>query len=200
MLAEPTKAQAGTFRALMSWALFMIEKSEWERVQAKLELKMDWHPTKKEIEKECFSIIPLPYILGACIQKVLMYFYYCDLRANMQQLSSSNTSSMESTLRPATKLYLKPLTSDIQQIIQNQLSHVDKGCLSDPPAYVVQLQRQNPRTGKVYTGCSMGSCKVDNRMLNHLLDSSHVAPSLAGKIRWLSLLFHCHNTQSLTPF
>jgi hypothetical protein len=83
---EPTKAQAATFRAMMSWALFVIESDEYERVKDKLKQKLGQAPTKKEICKECASIILCPQILAERIYAVLNYFYYCDLRLDLKSL------------------------------------------------------------------------------------------------------------------
>jgi hypothetical protein len=187
ILHVPTKAQAGTFCAMIARAVFMIEKPEWDHVKAKLEAKMHpTKPTKQQIIKGCSTIIPSPRHLGERVVwwAVINYFYYCDMQTQLE-VSSSIDPSVLSGEPNSSKLYMKLQTPEIQRIIQNQLSHVDKGCLSDLPSLVVSLQRMNPCSGIVYTGCSTGSCEVDNRMLNHLLDSSHVAPALAERKIWM---------------
>ena len=45
---------------------------------------------------------------------------------------------------PKPKRFFKGNSTDLQQVVQDQMSHVDKGCLSDPPASVVNLFRVNP--------------------------------------------------------
>jgi hypothetical protein len=96
ILREPTKAQAGTFRAIMSCSVFMIEKLEWNHAKAKLKIKFHPRtPTKKEIIKECQAIVPGPVVLGVRVRKALNYFFYLDLIANLDHSSSGTTSSCE---------------------------------------------------------------------------------------------------------
>ena len=127
----------------MSWAVFMIEKAEWEHAKSKLEEKLNWAPTKKEIAKEAKAIVLSPELLGICVQKVLNYFFYLDLLANLEKSSPGVLSAKEEP-STNTRLYMKSMNKETQTIIQNQLSHVDNSCLSDPPADVVNIHRQNP--------------------------------------------------------
>jgi hypothetical protein len=159
ILNEPTKVEAATFRTLISQALFMIEMEEWNCTKDCLCKKLNQTPTIKEIRKALALIIPCPKILRGGVRAVLNYFMYLDMHTNLA-VQSSKTSSSEPASHP--RLYLKPMTEDVQKHIQNQLSHVDNRCLLDPLVDIVCLQWMNPQTGVVYTGRSTGSCEVDN--------------------------------------
>jgi hypothetical protein len=185
ILRQPIKAQAALFRSMMSRALFIIEKPEWERVKAKLQEKIHpWKkPTKKEIAKACSSIIPGSELLGIRVHKVVNYFSCLDLVTHMEKsMAPASAELAEPSPKDNRKFFFKAMMEETRKVIQNQLAHVDKGCLLDPPASVISLQRQNSRTGIIYSGQLTGHCENNNRELNRLLNSTHVAPSLAGKI------------------
>jgi hypothetical protein len=116
ILREPTKAQAAFFQTMMSQALFMIEQPEFERAKSKLEEKLDWQPTTKEIVKEANSIIPSPELLGIWVHKVFNYFVYLDMLIRLKKLDSTPTS-LDNAPGHRKMLYLKTLNNDVQKTI-----------------------------------------------------------------------------------
>jgi len=62
------------------------------------------------------------------------------------------------------------------------MSHVKKGCLSDPPSNVVKIHRFNQKTKKTYTARSTGTNEVDARELNHLLDQPSIGLTKADRV------------------
>jgi hypothetical protein len=62
------------------------------------------------------------------------------------------------------------------------MSHVRKGCLSDPPKDVIRLHRINPVTGKGFSGRSTGTNENDNMFLNRLLNTPSIGLARAERI------------------
>jgi hypothetical protein len=54
----------------------------------------------------------------------------------------------EEDTTPTPKLFMK--SWKIADVVRNQLSHIEKGCLSDPPASLVNIFRRNPNTDVTY--------------------------------------------------
>ena len=137
MLCEPTSPHAGVFRGLMSRALFNITPGEYERAKDVLEGKLNRPPSNKEVIAEANSVIPGPEALRANVLAVLNYVALKDIEADLRRASQqSNSDSV------IIKKFTKPVASDsIQKLISNQLKHVDKGCLSDPPPDVFNVHR-----------------------------------------------------------
>ncbi|CAB9530887.1 hypothetical protein SEMRO_3097_G343660.1 [Seminavis robusta] len=74
------------------------------------------------------------------------------------------------------------MTKDVRKVIKNQMSHVKKGCLSDPPATVVMMHRVNPVTGHANSGRSTGTCEVDNRQILNVLNTPSVGIARAARV------------------
>jgi hypothetical protein len=62
LLVDPNSAQGGIFRGLMSRALFVIERCEYERAKDKVARKKKREPMVKEVLREANSVIPDPAI------------------------------------------------------------------------------------------------------------------------------------------
>jgi hypothetical protein len=173
VLMEPSSAQGGIFRGLMSRALFCIEPGEYEdakqRVREKLvKKKLQRDPMPREIIKEARSIIPEPEALRKNVEAVLSYINAkdCEIELSLSTRADDDTS-------PAPKRFLK--STGIRQLVRDQLRHVDCGCLSDPPVDVVNIWRLNLKSGITYVSRGTNTNERDNLDLAHkILVASHI--------------------------
>jgi len=164
------------FRKLMRRALFLVEDKEAKRAEACLMKKKKKKPSPREIFKEANATIPPPDMLERRVMAVLQALTEKGHQADQSQMAGSTPVGR----------FFKP-GANTSNVMLNQMSHVKKGCSSDPPASVFLIFRENPKTGKTFTARSTGTCEVDNRHLNRLLD----APS-AGLMRADRLIHNCH--------
>jgi hypothetical protein len=171
VLVDPNSAQAGIFRGLMSRALFVIEPGEFDRAKEKLTRKKKRDPTVKEVLKEANSVIPDPATLRNNIEAVLQYL----------QTKDSDTMRVLCTRRdndtsPKPKLFMKQWK--LQDVFRKQLLHVDKGCLSDPPATLVNIFRRNTKTDVTYVARGTNTNERDNLDLGtNILTATHIGKS-----------------------
>jgi len=173
VLHDKKSEKTAIFRKLMRRALFLIEDGEISRVEAVLTAKYKKKPTAREIFKEAKATIPPPDLLERRVMAVLHALMEKDLQADRKRIATAS-SAMEGR-------FFKPGANTLNTII-NQLSHVKKGCLSDPPDSLFNMFRVNPKTKKTYTARSTGTNEVDNRYLNHLLDTPSVGLTRADRL------------------
>jgi hypothetical protein len=88
-------------------------------------------PTVKEILKEANTIIPPPEVLVDNVEAVLSYIYAKDAETDQKILESSTQDNGD---RVSPKRYFKRDLLAVRSVIENQMKHVTKGCLSDPPS------------------------------------------------------------------
>jgi hypothetical protein len=173
IMAEPTSAQAGVFRALMSKAIFNVEGSEFEdaRIRARRKKKRD--PNNKEILKEANAIIPQPEILQGNVEAVLLYIHAKDAETDRRLLARREDDDT-----PAPKRFFKSHVPTVRDCIRKQLLHVTKGCLSDPPTDLVNIFRYNPKKDVVYVARGTNTNERDNLDLASLLSATHIGKKL----------------------
>jgi len=107
-----------------------------------------------------------------------------DVAADKQQAASSADTADEEDC------FFKRGTEPLN-VINEQMKHVRKGCLSDPPAEVVNLHRFNATTGKTCSARGTGSNEICWRHTNHLFDT----PSM-GFTRALMTVHNCFETSN----
>jgi hypothetical protein len=160
LLVDPKSAQAGIFRGLMSRALFNITPHEYERAKQKMRSKKKREPTGKEILREANSVIPDPETLRSNITAV---FQYIQTKDNDTMRCLATQRAEETSPRP--KLFMK--SWKVQDIVRNQLVHMDKGCLTDPTVDLVNIFRRNPVTDITYVARGTNTNERDNLDLAH---------------------------------
>ena len=178
ILAEPSSQQAGTFRAMMSRALFNVEDQEYDRARTKLQNKKGRVPTHKEILREANSVIPNADALEKNVKAVLQLVFYTDTTTNLK-----NSTRDPDDQSPLPKLFLKNFHSQkVQDVISHQMSHVKEGCLSDPDPTVFNIHRQNSK-GKVYVARGTNTNEADNLYLDQLTGKS-IGLARADRLLW----------------
>jgi hypothetical protein len=71
----------------------------------------------------------------------------------------------------------------IQDVVRNQLLHVDKGCLSDPPADLVNIFQRNPSTDITYVARGTNTNERDNLDLGRkILTATHIGIQRAERL------------------
>ena len=173
ILYDKKSEKTSMFRKLMRRALFVIEDHEIARVEAYLTAKKKKKPSAREIFKEAKATIPPPEQLERRVMAVLHALMEKDLLVDRNRIATASTASEGR--------FFKAGANSLNTII-NQMSHVKKGCLSDPPDTVFNVFRVNPKTGKTYTARSTGTNEVDNRYLNRLLDTPSVGLTRADRL------------------
>jgi hypothetical protein len=178
ILVEPNLEQAGVFRAMMSKALFNISQDEYERAKARLELKKKREVSAKEIRKEACSEIPNAGILRSNVVAVLQYFQAKDAQTEFY-LATRQVGDEAA----CPKQFLKPSWGKIRDRIKEQLKHIDKGCLSDPPVTLVNLHRYNAKKDVVFIARGTNSNERDNVDLSSkILSATHVGLHRAERL------------------
>ena len=77
--------------------------------------------------------------------------------------------------RPLPKRFFKASTRETRELIKRQLSHIDKGCLSDPDPSLVNIYRRNSSTDKTYLARGTNTCERDNFDIAHrILTATHI--------------------------
>jgi hypothetical protein len=176
LLVDPSSAQAGIFRGLMSRAIFNIEPSEYERAKDKVTKKKKREATVKEVLKEANSVIPSPEVLRSNVEAVFHYV----------QAKDTDTMRVLCTRRdddtsPKPKLFMKHWkTADV---VRNQLVHVDLGCLSDPEPILVNIFRRNTVTDITYVARGTNTNERDNLDLAYkILTAAHIGIHRAERL------------------
>ena len=96
-----------------------------------MQQKLNRVPTHKEIMREANTVIPVPNILRSNVVHVLKYVVGKDAVTNIMESTHHDDDTT-----PNPRRFLKALTPDVRNHIKQQMSHIDKGCLSDPPPQV----------------------------------------------------------------
>jgi len=166
ILFDKNSEKTVTFQKLMRRAAFITEDSEYARAKAFLIRRNKKQPSPSEIYKEAKSTIPPADILEKRVMAVIHALMQKDLQADQNRIISSLTHEVP------TRFFKRG--AQTLNLIMNQLEHVKKGCLSDPPDYKLKIFMTNPKTGKTFAARSTGHNENDNRYLNRLLDTPSV--------------------------
>jgi len=191
LLAEPTSMEAKIFRGLLKRATFVVERGEYERaktvvrqrlIKAK-KLSPNEQPTHRQIMKEARSVIPPPATLRNNVMAVLRYIFMFDLSIEVRKATRNAEDQSE-----LPRSFFKPLTTKLRDLINQQMKHVDSGCLSDPAN--LQLHRQNPKTNVIYTARGTSSVENGNLYIDSLTGK---AIGIARADRLLGTFFEIDN-------
>lgn len=168
LMVEPSSAEAGVFRGLMSRAIFNIEPTEYERAKDKVCKKKKRDPTVKEILKEANAVIPSPEVLRRNVEAV---FHYVQTKDTDTMRVLCNRRDDDSSPKP--KLFMKQWK--IADVFRNQLQHVDLGCLSDPDPNLVNIFRRNTLTDVTYVSRGTNTNERDNvDLASNILTAAHI--------------------------
>jgi hypothetical protein len=81
--------------------------------------------------------------------------------------------------------FLKPTNAKIRDLIKCQFSHIDKGCLSDPPSTVVNIFRYNAASDQCYVAHGTNTNERDNFDLVHkILSATHIGIHRAERLMY----------------
>ena len=186
ILLNKTSEEANFFRYLMRRALFVIEESEKMRVRYLKPGIID-----KYVYKFAKATIPMADIVTKRVEACLNHIFLLDHEADCQSVGDNNQEGASVSGATARKRYLKPFDFKVKkgaryipvrQLIHNQLEHVRKGCLSDPPAQIVKVHRINARTGEAKSARGTGGNENQHRELNAALDAPSVGIARAERI------------------
>lgn len=106
------------------------------------------------------------------VTAMVRYFKFCDVETDVAIATREENCSDPLPLR-----FFKN-SREAEAAIQEQLSHVVKGCLSDPEG--VAMHHQNPKTGQHYTRRGTNSLESDHRGLD-LLTGNHIGVGLCDR-------------------
>jgi hypothetical protein len=177
IVLDSASAQAGIFRGLMSRAVFVVDRNEYLRAKEKLQRKKRREPTVKEILREATSVIPEPEVLRANVSAVLQYVMAKDAEIE-HQLATRQDGDRNNSIP---KKFLK--SHGVRDVIRNQLSHCDLGCLTDPKDTLVKIFRLNPITGVTYVARGTNTNERDNFDLGHkILTATHIGIHRAERL------------------
>ena len=191
LLAEPTSMEAKTFRGLLKRATFVVEPTEYERAKSVVKQRLtkakkltaDEQPTHRQIMKEARSVIPPPATLRDNAMAVLRYIFMFDLSIEVRK-ATRNADDQSELPRP----FFKPLNAKLRDLLNQQMLHIDSGCLSDPEN--LQLHRQNAKTKVMYTARGTSSVENGNLYLDALTGK---AIGIARADRLLGTFFEIDN-------
>ena len=179
IMNDNKSGQAGVFRALMSRAVFTCGADEFENAKAKLIQRGKLEPSVKDIiMKEANSTIPPPFLLRSNVEAVLNYCLAKDAEADRLIVMRSDD---DETPMPCKFFVSKTLL--VKKTIRNQMKHVDKGCLSDPPKDLVNIFRYNPKSKRCYVARGTNTNERDNLDLGHnILTATHIGIHRADRL------------------
>jgi hypothetical protein len=172
IMMDSKSEEAEIFRGLLRRCIFVASPAEYNRaagvVQEKLAKKNrlpPTGPTHKQIMSEARTVIPPKETLKANVEALLHFVLMTDLSLELKKATRD-----PSYTSPLPQPFFKPMNAERRKLISDQLRHITKGCLSDPPGIV--LHRQNALTGK--TMCCRGtpSCENANLYLDLLTGKS----------------------------
>jgi hypothetical protein len=167
IMSDPKSAEAGVFRALMSRALFNVDPTEFRDAKQRLKEKKqfkDQDPTTKQILRGARSVIPDPVSLRTNIEAVICY-----IQAKDAETETKLATRREGDMSPKPKRFLVSSATAVRDRVQQQLRHVDRGCLSDPPKRLVNVHRYNERTQCTYVARGTNTNERDNLDLATLI-------------------------------
>jgi len=180
ILVNSKLEKGAIFRTSMSRAVFLTTSDEYEQAQRRLidrRVKKDpndkeWRPTVRQIMKEGNSMIPEPVILQQRVMALIRYCKFCDAETDI--LIASRPEGCEDPL----PLCFFKKSMEAENIVQEQMSHVVKGCLSDPSD--LSVHQRNPKTGLFYCRRGTSSIESDHRGLDQLM-GNHVGIGLCDQ-------------------
>jgi len=171
ILFDLKSKKTSIFRQLMRRALYVMEDEEINRARDVLQQKKKNH-TQREVMKMAKGTIPPPDILEQRVMSVIHALMEKDLLDDKKRMA-------DPTLKP--DRFFKA-GAETLNVIVNQMEHVKKDCLSDPPSDVVQIHRFNAKNKKTYTARSTGTNEVDNLQLHKLLDTPSIGLTRADRL------------------
>ena len=177
-LVKPSSEKGQIFRAAMSQALFVTPANEISAAKDRLMKKFrkkkpdNWEPTFWQILKEANSTMPSPDILQRRVNACIRYFKFQDAETDMTIATWGDDNRCDMPLR-----FFKN-SRETENIIREQLKHVQKGCLSDPTG--VSLHHQNPKTGQFFCRRGTSSIESDHRGLDEMT-GTHIGVGLCDR-------------------
>jgi len=173
ILFKPKNETSGMFRGMMSRALFAVNDAELARARGVVQEKLNRTPTYKEVMIESNAVIPPKDLLLRNVQAVLAHFRSIDALIDTRRTNNPGTVHPKQYLKSSTSpIYVNGKKTSVQNVIDNQLSHIARDCLSDPPGNIVNLFRTNPLSGKTYCARGTPASEADNYWLNMLAGST----------------------------
>jgi hypothetical protein len=195
ILKQPHSLEAGVFRALMSKAVLVASKTEYDRVRTKLQEKVIGKNQKgtitvSEVWRKCKTVAPPKEEIEALVLSVLSYSIKKDAETKLKLAIWSDEDEEEDNNRLTKPVLLFKTGKEIQQVIRNQLAHIRKDCMSDPEGF--DLYREVKGEWKCARGSS--SNERNNRSLEEKAFASSVGLKSAKRKVWIEL--DRHNTSS----
>jgi len=184
ILCDPTSTDGRAFMALMSRAILVASDAMVNERRAELTVKYGRLATLGEALRQLPTVAPDPKTMETNVQSVLSLFLYRDLMTETKLATWPEDSEL-----PKPKLVLKDRRQRAN-IIRNQLSHVIKGCLTDPD------KQGDPRFSDVkmyYTVgnrcyCCRGSslCERYHKAVETdiIKSRSTIGPAVAERMHW----------------
>jgi len=156
-LCDKHSEKTVVFRSLMRRAVFVAKTSEHSRAKETLtERHPSRQPTPREIFKEAKATIPNPEPLERRVMSVIQSLVKKDDDGEVQNATTG---------QPKKRFFKRgAITLDT---ISNQLEHMRKGCLSDPPSTTVKIHRLNPKTKKTHLARGMSSLENEWLFVHH---------------------------------
>ena len=190
LLLDTKSEEASIFRGLMKRATFNVPPGEHDDAKARVRKKLQRskklpagaEPTHRQIMKEACTVVPPPKDLRDSVMAVLRYCMMFDAGIEIRKLNRGDDNS------ELPKAFFKPFNADRRKIMANQMSHVDKGCLSDPEG--LDIHHLNPETGNIT--CCRGTNSIENDNL-HLDNLTGKAIGIAKADRLITTFFEMGN-------
>ena len=162
----------------MSRAILTCGRDEFDDAKERLVQRGKLEPSTKEVLKEANSVIPPPFLLRSNVEAVLKYCLAKDAEADRMIVTrrDDDTSPMPCKFFRNSSL--------VKEVVQKQMKHVDKGCLSDPPSNLVNIFRFNPRKKCCYVARGTNTNERDNLDLGHniLVTATHIGIHRADRL------------------
>lgn len=185
-MSDVNSAEASIFRGMPHKSLFIVESSECNQAKLVLRRRLRREPIAKETLKETKATTPESETLLRWIDAVAPCACFSDLTnrmpipANAATVATGN-SAVNCQRTDRSGRHFKPMNRELRELIDNQMQHVRKGCLSDPHKSVVRIHQVNPLTYKAHTAQSTGSTEDDNVWLNRPLNTPTVVIARAER-------------------
>jgi hypothetical protein len=147
--------------------------------------KLKREPTNKEVIKEAKATIPEKETLKRRVEAIVQYVCFSDLTATMPVAANAVEAKQTGPITSnhgKKRRFFRVMTDEVCRLVDNQMKHVIKGCLLDPPKEVVKIHQVNPVTGKAFSGRSTGTNENDNMFLNRLLNTPSIGLSRAERV------------------
>lgn len=179
LLADTKSREARLFVSLLHRAMFLVTPQEFQSVKDKLWKKKGHEPTTKEVLKKSRSVIPGPDLLLVNVQQLIGYCIYTDSQTSVKRATAS-----EEEKKLLAGFFFKPLKSDGfdgYKLIRQQLSHIKKGCLSDPEDVGVHFYNSGLDIWHTMRGTS--GLEADNKLIDELTGNS-IGIELADRLLW----------------